>query len=336
MFVNPLTAQHKAALTPASAPDRRRRAADSRQHRGRRPGRARTASSLRATRAGDFSTYRLSARHARRRRRRRRRPASTRCCRRSTSRSRSTAPATSTAGRAAICPPEAGPPIDLDYLARDYATFRRLLLDRIGALDARLAGAARGRPRRSRWSSCSPTSATTSLPPGRRRDRGVPRHGAPAHLGPPPRPARRLRDARRLQRPGLGPGRRRRHGAAAGVLPAAGRSHHRRPTRFLTRVTGPRVDRPRADRIGRSPRSGRRSSSRSHDVDALQAHNRMRVLHAGATEDCCLPAGATRATLDGNDSPTLAVGDVLSSRRCAGPGPASRPTPTRPTATPCG
>jgi hypothetical protein len=33
------------------------------------------------------------------------------------------------------CPPETRPAIDIDYLARDYATFRRLMLDRIAAIN---------------------------------------------------------------------------------------------------------------------------------------------------------------------------------------------------------
>ena len=48
----------------------------------------------------------------------------------------------------------------IDYLAKDYASFRRLMLDRLAVLDAGVARAQSGRPRRHRSSSCSPTSAT--------------------------------------------------------------------------------------------------------------------------------------------------------------------------------
>ena len=50
----------------------------------------------------------------------------------------------------------------LDYLAKDYASFRRLILDRL-AVDRCRTGASATRPTwASRSSSCSPTSATTS------------------------------------------------------------------------------------------------------------------------------------------------------------------------------
>src|SRR5262249_56085651 len=37
-------------------------------------------------------------------------------------------------GAGGVCPPETAPPLQLDYLAKDYASFRRLMLDRMAAL----------------------------------------------------------------------------------------------------------------------------------------------------------------------------------------------------------
>ena len=132
-FVNPLTAQHKAALTPE-----RLRISGGERPDSRNIGVAVLAVGadgvvLRATRSGDFSVYRLSL---------------------VTSALDATPPAGFDPLLSAvdfsfkvdcptdfdclprhICPPDVRPAIDLDYLARDYATFRRLLLDRIGALD---------------------------------------------------------------------------------------------------------------------------------------------------------------------------------------------------------
>ena len=60
------------------------------------------------------------------------------------------------------------PQPDIDYLAKDYQGFRRLMLDRLSLLVAGLDRAL-GRPiSASRWSSCSPTRPTTS-PTGRTR-----------------------------------------------------------------------------------------------------------------------------------------------------------------------
>ena len=90
------------------------------------------------------------------------RPASIRTCPRSTSRSRSIAPATSTARAGHGLPGPTSPAPPIDYLAKDYASFRRLMLDRMAAAHARTGRSATPPTSASRWSSCSPTPATSS------------------------------------------------------------------------------------------------------------------------------------------------------------------------------
>jgi hypothetical protein len=97
------------------------------------------------------------------------------------------------------------------------------------------------------------------------------------------------------------------------------------PTRFLTRVTGPAsMDLAASDQAIATERP--EVFEPLADITLFKRHDRLDFYTWGA-EDCCLPEGATRATLDGKIA-TLAVGDVLILEEVVGPGPASRPTPT--------
>ena len=118
-------------------------------------------------------------------------------------------PASSTARRERVCPPEPRAEPEIDYLAKDYASFRRLMLDRLARPDAAVERAQPGRPRRRPGRAAGLRRRPPQLPAGRGRHRGVPGHRPPARLGAPPRAAGRLPHARRLQRPrlGAGPGR---------------------------------------------------------------------------------------------------------------------------------
>ena len=108
----------------------------------------------------------------------------------------------------------------LDYMAKDYASFRRMLLDLLPQLNPG-------------WIERNPSDLGMALAraprlrgrpavvlPGRGRQRGLSRDGPAPHLGPPSRPPDRLPDARRPERLGVralrrqrglhaGPGRRR-------------------------------------------------------------------------------------------------------------------------------
>ena len=158
-FVNPLTAQHKAALTPE-----RLRISGGERPDSRNIGVAVLAVGadgvvLRATRP---ATSRSTAcRSSPPRWTRHRRPASTRCCPRSTSRSRSTARPTSTACRATSVRPRSG--------RRSTSTISPRTTPpsggscSTGSARSIRTGASGTRPTSgSRWSSCWPTSATTS------------------------------------------------------------------------------------------------------------------------------------------------------------------------------
>ena len=271
--------------------------------------------------------YRLRARRLgdRRRARRRVRPAAVRGRR---SRSRSTARATSTAGHERRCPPALLPAPQIDYLAKDYASFRRLMLDRLAVVMPD-------------WSERNPADLGVALvellayvgdqlelPPGRGRDRGVPRHGAPARLGAPPRPPGRLLDARRLQRPRLGL-RRGRHGCRRD-----GRCSRPAPRSSVAdRVTAPPVP-PSQAREALVVRA-RWSSRRSIPSSAAGAHNAIEFYTWGDLA-CCLPAGATRATLAGRRRRSgCAPATCSSSRRSSGRRRIRPSTPTRRTARPC-
>ena len=219
--------QPPGGLTPEANVAHRGRRAHPRPSRRRRPTRRRAG---RRSIAGldDPATVllvthrldgRLLALHAAPRRRRRQRRAAGRlrpaARRRSSSRSRSSARPTSTAAAPARARRSRADAPAIDYLAKDYDSFRRLMLDRLSLLapdwtertpadlGRRARRAARVRRRRA------------VVPPGRGRHRGVPRHRAPAHLAAPPRAARRLRRARGRERARLGARDGQRRGACA-------------------------------------------------------------------------------------------------------------------------
>ena len=105
---------------------------------------------------------------------------------------------------ASDCAPVPVPEPEINYLAKDYASFRRLMLDRLARHDARLARAPRARPRHHPGRAAGLRRRPPQLLPGRGRHRGLPRHRAPAHLGAPARAAGRLPPARGLQRARVG------------------------------------------------------------------------------------------------------------------------------------
>ena len=240
----------------------------------------------------------------------RRRPASTRCSQRGRVLVQGRVPvATSTARRRAIARPSRSTAPAIDYLAKDFDSFRALMLDRISLLapdwtertpadvgvDARRA--ARLRRRRA------------LLPAGRDRDRGVPRHGTPPRLAAAPRAARRL--PRRTRAATRAPG------SASSSPPRASRST--RGTPLLTRVPGvaelvePGDPEPPRRAGARAPRRSRPSTTRS----STRSHERLDFWTWGDA-GCCLPRGATSATLLG-DHPQLKAGDVLVLAEVASP-----------------
>ena len=112
--------------------------------------------------------------------------------------------ATSIASRRRAARRQSCPAPDIDYLAKDYASFRQLMLDRLALMMPDWQRTPRPRPRHHAGRAAGLRRRPSQLLPGRGRDRGLPRHGAAADLGAPPRAAGRLRHARGLQRARLG------------------------------------------------------------------------------------------------------------------------------------
>ena len=243
------------------------------------------------------------------------RPASTRCWSRSTSPSRSSARPTSTAASTTRAHRRPSTVPAIDYLAKDYDTFRRLMLDRLSLTTPG-------------WDERNPAELgmalvevlayladELSLPPGRGRDRGLPGHGPAASVAAAAGPPGRLHGARGQSN------------ARAWVrlrVDANNVAAPRRPS-VLTRVrgllerrTGTAADSSRslgAD-LGTAARCRGWSSSRSTARRSPLLHESLNALDLYTWGDigCCLPAGATTATLPGHHATRAAP------RPRAGPG----------------
>ena len=262
------------------------------------------------TSRGDFSRYtlRLVAGAGQRRAARR---ASTRCSPRSSSRSRSSARPTSTAQPACDVPAGAGRPRRRSTTSpRTTTPSAALMLDRLSLLAPGLERAHPGRRSASRWSSCWPTSPTSS-PTARTRSRPRPTSAPPAAA---PRCAghARLVDyarARRLNARAWVAGLRRRRGRRARRRNAAAHAGRQ------ASPDGRRAGQPRD--IARRWRPARRRSRPSTTPCLYGSHERFDFWTWGDA-GCCLPAGATAATLVG-DHPELQPGDVLVLAEVASP-----------------
>lgn len=207
------------------------------------------------------------------------------------------------------CPPETAPTPPIDYLARDYASFRRLMLDRLSvvmpdwternpsdvgvALVEVLAYAA------DRLSYHQDAVATEAYLDTARRRPSVRRHARlldyPMHDGV----NARVWVAFRAEA-----------GVSGTVLPR--RWLPGRPTRLLTRVPGfpALIDEDTFEELvaEHTPRV----FELLHDLPLFAVHNALRFWTWGQDE-CCLPRGATRATLRDDAAARLLLrpGDVL-------------------------
>ena len=207
-----------------------------------------------------------------------------------------------------VCPPEVRPEIDLDYLVRDYATFRRLLLDRIGALDPE-------------WHERHVPDVGIALVElmayvgdylAYRQDAVA----TEAYLGTARRRISVKRHARLVDY-AMHDGCSSRAWVQVLVddaAPDVGLALPRVdpitqvPTRFLTRVTGPAsMDLAASDQAIATERP--EIFEPLADIRLYKRHNRLEFYTWGA-EECCLPEGATRATLIGQIA-SLTIGDVL-------------------------
>jgi hypothetical protein len=221
------------------------------------------------------------------------------------------------------CPPDRLPEPDIDYLAKDYASFRRLMLDRLAitmpkwrersAADIGIALVELMAYAGDHLSYYQDAVATEAYLGTARRRVSVRRHARMLDYTMHDGAASRAWVAITVEAGVNGlvlPGPRTVEGGSAVDAPG---------TRFLTRVPGQPVllD---ATRRERALRSGAQSFEALHDVTLSAARNEIRF-YTWDDEDCCLPRGATRAFLrnPGGSLDDLAAGDVLIFEELRGP-----------------
>jgi hypothetical protein len=203
-----------------------------------------------------------------------------------------------------ICPSAPRVEPDINYLAKDYASFRRLMLDRIALLSPQ-------------WTERNAADLGVTLVEalafvGDYLSYQQDAIGTEAYLGT----ARRrisIRRHARLVDYAMHDGYNARAwvqiqvSADTGPLPKG--------TRIFTRIAGQPVILPDEQRILRQAQAGFETM---HDVPMLfEAHNEMKF-YTWTEQRCCLPKGATSAELDGH-FPNLPKGDVLIFEEVLGP-----------------
>jgi hypothetical protein len=215
-----------------------------------------------------------------------------------------------------VCPPVVRPTIDLDYLTRDYATFRRLMLDRI----ATLSPAWQERHAPDLGLTLVELVAYVADYLSYRQEAVA----TEAYLGTARKRVSVRRHARLVDYP-MHDGCNARAWVQVVLLdtaPSTGVSLPRvdagtgATTKFLTRIeASPTID----DAAALDAIATRHPEVFESMVDAVlyPAHNEIDLYPWGAA-DCCLPAGATRATLVGHLD-KLGPGDVLVFEEVRGP-----------------
>lgn len=211
------------------------------------------------------------------------------------------------------CLAEAAPEPRLDYLAKDYDSFRRLMLDRMAALApawrersaadlgvALVEMLAHVADQLSWWQDAVATEAYLATA---RRRVSVRRHARLVDYD-----MQDGRSARALVQVELEPG------APALMLR---REVDGVPTRILSRLDGPRVMAAGGPEHERARGHAPTTFELLEDVTLHAAQGRM-PFHAWGALECCLPRGATRATLRGA-FPELRRGDLLVLAEALGP-----------------
>jgi hypothetical protein len=209
-----------------------------------------------------------------------------------------------------VCPPQPGERPEIDYLAKDYGSFRRLMLDRLGALmpgwterspaDPYVAVVEALAATADRLSYLQDATATEAYLGTARSRVSLRRHA-------------RLIDYRvhdgcnaltfvRFEVAKAGD-------ADKKVLPAG--------TPLATRTAGLPTVLSKAQ-FEESTRKGARAFETLYDVPLDSAHNDI-AFYTWSDADCCLPAGATDATLLDEPTLTLAPGAFLVLEQTAGP-----------------
>jgi Baseplate J-like protein len=205
-----------------------------------------------------------------------------------------------------VCPPKDLAEPAIDYLAKDYSTFRRLMLDRIALVMPN-------------WTERNPADYGIAVVEmlayvGDYLSYEQDAVATEAYLGSARRRTSVRRHARLLDYP-IDDGRNARAwvqvrvdtdatpSGTTAVLPAG--------TKFMTRIEGQPTRLTEGSRaIKEMENSGSETFESLHDIDGLYVdHNKLRFYTWGG-DRCCLPAGATSATLRG-EHPDLKPGMIL-------------------------
>ena len=204
------------------------------------------------------------------------------------------------------CPPTRVPEPEIDYLAKDYASFRRLMLDRLSALMPD-------------WRERNPADLQVTLVEllayaGDHLSYQQDAVATEAYLGTARRRVSLRRHARLLDY-SLGEGCNARAfvaltvtAAADGkVLPGADPRRRVGGTQLTTRLSGlPPLSSALPDEAERHAAV----FETLHDLTLIKAHNQIEF-HTWSDSACCLPRGATRATLKNTGGLALQPGDLL-------------------------
>src|SRR5438874_6731688 len=203
-----------------------------------------------------------------------------------------------------ICPPAPRAESDINYLAKDYASFRQLMLDRIALLSPQ-------------WTERNAADLGVALVEavafvGDYLSYQQDAIGTEAYLGTARRRVSVRRHARLVDY-AMHDGCNARAwvqiqvDADTGPLPKG--------TKIFTRIPGQPVILPDEARILRQAQAGFETK---HEMRMLfETHNEMKF-HTWSEERCCLPKGATSAELDGH-FPNLQKGEVLMFEEVLGP-----------------
>ncbi len=230
-----------------------------------------------------------------------------------------------------VCPPEHEPAPPIDYLAKDYASFRQLMLDRLSVVMPE-------------WTERHAADVGIALVEllayaGDHLSYYQDAAGTEAYLGTARRRPSVRRHARLLDYE-MHDGVNARAWVAVEVedgvkdAPLAREDLTGQRTRFLTRVPseGPAVAEEDLDRI--LAEEGPQVFEPTFDLELYDVHNEI-FFYTWGDRECCLPKGATRATLrdapDPEDRLRLRAGDVLIFEEVKSPatGQAADADPTR-------
>jgi hypothetical protein len=215
---------------------------------------------------------------------------------------------------ATACP---APPVrqpDINYLAKDYASFRQLMLDRLALLVPR-------------WQERNAADLGVALVEllayvGDRLSYQQDAVATESYLGTA-RLRTSVRRHARLVDYVMHDGGNARAWVQVRAADGAGhvrvnRAHEGRRTRLLTRLEGlPPVIRLQSTAYARALTGNPQIFELMDDLDVFEAHNEMKF-HTWGARDCCLPRGATRATLRAA-YPDLEPGHVLAFVEVRGP-----------------